>query len=120
MNSISRFLNSLVRPAALALQSVLLAAPVMAHTGDFSVASLRQEARASQVRMKGTLSCMNTKDSNGSPCDLRFKDKNSGRIYNLSNASTARQLFNDGEKKVAIEGSIENGETINIATVNTY
>lgn len=103
---------------ALVVQGFFLASPAFANMAETGRVELRQEALAAKATFKGTLSCQISGTNDGNPCSLRFKEQASGRIYELNNAGTARKLYNDGAKEVAIVGVVENGSTINIAKVS--
>ncbi len=100
--------------AVLMAQSAVLAGPALAHRGDVTNASLRQEMRTSLVTIEGALSC-NTE--NGASCSLRLQELSTGKSYKLRNASSAMKLYNSGTINVAIEGRFRDSDTIEIVSI---
>ena len=98
--------------------------PSVAHAvrGDgVGPATIRQELRASTIKIEGTLSCNLGEKNEGGACTLKFQDSKSGKSYDLSNANDAMRLYMSGSKNVAIEGTFSNnsnGESIQISQVN--
>ncbi len=66
------------------------------------------------VRIEGALSCDLGAENDGQSCDLKLHESKTGRTYNLVQAKSAMQLYQDGTKNVAIEGRLEDSETLEV------
>ena len=80
--------------------------------------NLRREPSASRkIRMEGLLSCSFGTQNSGEPCEVKLKELSSGRTFKLRGTATAQSLFHSGRKKVAVEGSLADAETIDISQI---
>lgn len=85
---------------------------------DRNTALLAQEDRRNMTKVQGTLTCKLPEVNDGSACEIRFRDANSGQTYTLRNVSRALDLFYQGKKQVEIRGQkLLSENTIRIATV---
>ena len=103
-------------------QMLLLLSPAIAvmREVDTTFVSLRQAERAaqqeSQVKINGALACPLAAENTGEGCNLTLRDSRTGRTYRLSNANGAMRLYQNGTKNVTIEGTLADGQTIQVAT----
>ena len=98
--------------------ALLLAITAFASQGEgINFAAIRQQNAVAikLVRMEGSLSCDLGAKNTGSGCELKFQTKN-GRVYNLTEASNAMRLFQEGSRQVAIEGQMKDSDTIQVKT----
>ena len=95
------------------------ALPAFANSGaDVSIASLRQARNGSNFKVQGLLTCNMGTENNGQGCALRIKDKETGKVFNLSNSTDAMRLYVAGTTNVAIEGKLADSDTVQIGTVS--
>ena len=71
------------------------------------------------MRIEGALSCNLGSDNNDQGCALKIEEAGTGKIFNLVEASNAMRLFQDGSRKVAIEGTLADAETIQVKNAQT-
>ncbi|MGZ3689205.1 MAG: hypothetical protein ACXWP5_05340 [Bdellovibrionota bacterium] len=66
------------------------------------------------VRVEGALSCERPMVNNGDGCVLNLRDTKSGRNFRLIEANDAQHLYSTGKKNVAVEGVMQDSETIEV------
>ena len=69
---------------------------------------------AQNIRVEGTLQCQMGDANSGQGCALKIQQNQTGHVYNLTENQTAMRFFLDGKKNVAVEGSLQNSNTIEI------
>lgn len=101
-----------------------LSAPAFAYRGEaINLSMIRHEAAkrpaGKLVRIEGALSCNLGTENNGQGCALRLEEAGTGKIFNLVEAANAMRLFQDGSRKVAVEGTMADAETIQVKEART-
>lgn len=76
------------------------------------------DKKAKSIRIEGLLSCNMGETNTGQSCALKIQENGSGKVYQILNGSAAMHLLSEGKKNVAVEGSLENTETIALSKVS--
>ena len=111
----------LITTAAALIVSLAPLAPAYASRGADGTnrSMIRQEIEAISpqiklVRIEGALSCDMGAENNGKACDLKLRESKTGHTFNLIEAKAAMQLYQGGNKNVAIEGRLEDTDTLEV------
>ena len=86
------------------VQLALLTNPAFAARLDGGRAELQQETRATRTRIEGVLALENG--------NYTLKDAKTGRVIRLTHSSGLTQLWEKGQKNVAVEGNFSDAETL--------
>lgn len=86
---------------------------------DFAPALRRPSSYSNpKVRVVGELT--STTESTGEQT-LNIKENQTGKTYQLTgNNETAKQFFNNGTRKVAIEGTVSNDTVLNVQSTEAF
>jgi hypothetical protein len=89
---------------------LLMASPAFAAIGEVSRAQSQQENRitTAATRIEGIIAI-----NNG---NLTISDSKTGRKYRLTNADGVKKLFDEGNRNVAVEGTLADADTIQVST----
>ena len=112
-----RFIMIAVMVIAQITQVAFFSVPAFASRGDaVNLSTIRHESsiRSKLVRIEGALSCEMAAINSGAGCSLRILDNKSGQTFNLIEANNAMRLYQDGNTKVAIEGTMSDSQTIQV------
>lgn len=85
---------------------------------EMNFAAVRQELRAAaskNIKIEGNLICDAGTTNDGRACTVTIQENATGRVYNLSGNNDIMRLFHNGTRAVAIEGTLTNGNTIEVA-----
>jgi hypothetical protein len=100
---------------AAAVSLIPLAAYARNSEGSFRMDREPERApAASLVKIKGTLLC------ESEPCkELKLKENDSGRVFTLSQADQAMEMFKSGVKNVMVEGTQSGKDTLTLEVQKT-
>lgn len=85
--------------------------------GMTSVTAQRVLASTSRpnVHVEGTLSCPVGPENTGDPCVLAIQDNKTGKTYRIiENNSQVMRIYQSGARQVAVEGVMEDDETMSV------
>ena len=108
--------------AAQVAQVLFLTSPALAIRGEpINMSQIRHQnaAKSDKVRLTGQLKCEMAAENTGAPCDLKFLESGTGRLYSLTESGSAMRLYQYGNKSVTIEGKLANANTIQVEKAET-
>ncbi|MGE0614970.1 MAG: hypothetical protein AB7P04_04965 [Bacteriovoracia bacterium] len=70
--------------------------------------------KMSSIEVRGSVTCLMGAENDGQGCNLRITDQNTGRAFSLSNGTDVRRMYNSGARMFAIQGEMEDSETIRV------
>ena len=102
-----------------ATESVAFAVPALAKNTarERDTAQTRPVFSERLFHIEGTLSCNRGAENQGEACALKLAEQDSGKIYGVERTAELMRLIDAGSKKVALEATFSDFETLKIIEI---